>query len=723
RLILGNRLEGPPFLHLRSVASERAVLRVGRREKLLACVLNLGGEARGVHAELVLPEGVTCPDGRERTVPILTPSGHDLIAWTLEADRPLTGEVSVRVSVPGGSPAQASCAVRFLPPVAMERTGYVPEPVPAVTPYTALMHYCALWKEGTHYGWGRIEPWPERRPAIGFYDEGTPEVADWHIKYALEHGISGFIYCWYRTDLEPEIHQMLGHAIHEGLFEARYRDRFRFCIMWENGCAQGVRDAADLLDNLFPFWMKHYFTHPSYLRLDNMPVLFVWRPEKVGPQLGGAEGTRRAFDAMRERAREAGCAGLRIIGCLDRANPVLQQRLAAEGWDATSGYALFPAQQRIVGTDVEGIPFCDHAEVTAQSRAEWEARRAAGSLPDIPNVMMGWDPRPWHGRATRLYRANPTAGAFEAACRDARALVDETPTDAWYRNLVVLDNWTEFGEGHYIEPTSGTGFAYVNAIRRVFCTSWAEEGVTDIVPEDVGLAPPERRYAERRALFGGSPWRPRVIRDHLIGWWSFDDVRGEILPDSSASGFHLVGRKTVLAPGRSGKALGCGEGWASHPGHPQLFPPSGLTVSAWCKPSRPEQNDRWLVNTVGGGSNGYRLGLHAGCAVWQVPRELWSHILRAPNPLPVDAWSHLAATFDNRLLRLYVDGKLVGEMERSGLLRPSDADLNIGTFAAERARFEGALDDLRLHDRALSAAEIEALYRAERPQHALPQVP
>ena len=31
------------------------------------------------------------------------------------------------------------------------------------------------------------------------------------------------------------------------------------------------------------------------------------------------------------------------------------------------------------------------------------------------------------------------------------------PPDRWDRRIVVFDNWTEFGEGHYIEPTTGTG--------------------------------------------------------------------------------------------------------------------------------------------------------------------------------------------------------------------------------------------------------------------------
>jgi hypothetical protein len=712
RLMASNHLEGRPFLHVRSFAPERAVLRTGRPETLIAAVGNLGGNAQGVRAELVLPAGVSAVGGLGRELAVLPESAFDLISWTIQAERPCTGPVVLRLSVADGQGAEATLPLTFAAPPGLPLTGYVPEPLPAQTDYLGLMHYCALWKEGTHYGWGRIEAWPERRPAIGFYDEGTAEVADWHIKYALEHGISGFIYCWYRRDLKPEISQLLGHAIHEGLYEARYRDRFRFCIMWENGCAEGVKDADDLLTNLFPFWMKNYFTHPSYFRVDNTPVLFVWRPEKVGPQLGGTEGTRQAFEAMRQQARAAGFKGLRLIGCIDRANPLLQQRLAAEGWDATSGYALMPAGERQAGTDVEGVPFTDHATVLALSRQEWEARRAAGPLPDVPNVMMGWDPRPWHGTGTASYRANPQPASFEAACRDAKVLVDQAPAEAWYRRLVVFDNWTEFGEGHYIEPTVGTGFAYVNAIKRVFCTGWAPEAVTDIIPEDVGLEPPQRRYLATRELYGGLPWRPRVIRDHLIAAWSFDQDDPALLRDTSASAFHLVRREAALAPGHSGTALVCGQGWGSFPAHAAFFPSTGITVSLWCQPATPGQSDHWMLNTVGSASDGYRLGLGSGGKpVWQVPRELWSHGLTGPEVLPVGAWSHVAATFDNRVMRLYVNGTLVGEMARPGLVKASRGDLFLGTFGGEKARFEGLLDEVRLYDRPLAAAEIADLAR------------
>ena len=87
----------------------------------------------------------------------------------------------------------------------------------------------------------------------------------------------------------------------------------------------------------------------------------------------------------------------------------------------------------------------------------WIDRDAStGDVPDTPNVVMGWDERPW-GRVkpgTRSYIADPKAENFEAACRDAKTLVDAKPADRWDSKLVVFDNWTEFGEGHYLEPTT-----------------------------------------------------------------------------------------------------------------------------------------------------------------------------------------------------------------------------------------------------------------------------
>ena len=716
RLALADRPVGTPSFYIRSLAPGRAKLRPGREETVVAGIQNVGGEAEKITARLSVPRGVRLLDGGKRTIPYLGMDDFDLATWRIEAARPGTYTVRLEVSSAGSKVHTRDLELLVEPLPELPATGYVPQPQPAKTDYINLMHYCALWKEGTHYGWAKIERWPERRPAIGWYDEGTPEVADWHIKYALENGVNGFIYCWYRAHYEPEIEHRLGHAIHDGLFAAKYRDMFTFTIMWENGCAKGVKDEADLLDNVLPFWIKNYFTHPSYLKIENQPVLFVWKPQKLIADLGGPAKAREGIEKMRERCRQAGFAGLRIIACLDGRNADLGRQIAESGWDAVSGYNLSTGAKP-VGLDPAGLAYCDHKDVLSRYKQIWIDRDAStGDTPDIPNVVMGRDDRGWDRikRGKGSYIADPQAENFAAACRDAKELVDAKPRDRWDSRIVVFDNWTEFGEGHYIEPTTGTGFTFVNAIKQVFCTEWAPETVTDIIPEDVGMAPPQRRYEEVRAGYGENlPWRPVRITGDLLAHWDFEALAEGHFADSSGNGCRLRAEGELsLVADRGGKVLQCGAGGAVAAIPAPFFHPGGVTVSLWCMPTEANQSDRWMLNTVGRGTEGYRLGFGGGRVAWQVPRESWSHSVHSPEPLPVNEWSHVAATFDNKVLRLYLNGREVGTLERPGFINPSTT-ITVGGHSAsmDRARFRGRLDSVRVYRRVLTAAEIAELAR------------
>lgn len=714
RLVLSAEPEGVPWFAIQDFAPGRAKLRPGREETVIAGIKNLGGEVENVRLKLGLPEGVEILGAAEQTIPYLGKDDFDMVTWRIRAVRAGTFEARISVAAARAETREQDLKLFFEPLPDLPKAEYVPEPRPACTDYIGLMHYCALWKEGSHYGWKRIEPWPGRRPAIGWYDEGTPEVADWHIKYAVEHGINGFIYCWYRAHLEPRIEHNLGHAIHDGLFAAKYRDRFHFCIMWENGCAEGVKDAADLLDNVLPYWLENYFKHPSYLKVDNRPVLFVWQPRRLLPQLGGPEGTRIAFEEMRARCRASGFAGLRIIACMDGPEEKLGREIEASGWDAVSGYVLNTRQVPVAGIDADGIPYRDYGAAMRSYKETWQARDACtGPVPDIPNVVMGWDPRPWHRGGDFGYIANPSAAEFEGACRDAKALADAKPADRWDRKLVVFDNWTEFGEGHYLEPTSALGFSYVNAIKRVFCSEWAPEPFTDLIPEDLGLVPPQSRYEQARAGFGPRmPWQPLRIQGDLLAHWGFDAEEGGFFLDSSGNGCVLKRGDLRLGEGKAGRALDCGEGAAGREVPTAFFHPGGVTVALWCKPGEAAQSDRWMVNTMANSHSGYRLGLDGGRPAWQVPVESWSHSLIASEPLPVGVWSHVAATVDHRLMRLFVNGREVASLERRGFIQPG-RDLALGGYAPamERAHFRGELDEVRIYRRPLDAQEIAGLAR------------
>ncbi len=482
--------EGEGELALSGLTTDATLPRAGRAEKVAVKLTNSGGPAQGVKVTLQAPRGVELLGPATQAVPTLAYRQERELVWPVRVKQPLCADFTVTAAGAPTNRAALSGAIAFLPSVKLPRASYVPVPEPVDTgPYTLWTHYCPLWKQGTHYGWKMIEPWPNRKPVLGWYNEGEPEVADWHIKTWLEHGISAVIYCWYRASLDPEIHEHIGHALNDGLLHARYLNMIHYGIMWENGCGAGVKDADDLLNNVFPYWLKNYFTHPSYVKIDGKPVLYVWVPGNVTKHLGGSDQVRATFEIMRQKCRERGLKGLYLVGCCGGADKASLERMKAEGWDATSAYGngwTYPKDTVRAGD----LMYAPAEGFAVQQEAIWKAKQEVGALPDITAAMMGWDARPW--KSSSFYWADNTPAKFRDLCVRAKAVMDSRPGSGPDRSTIIFCCWNEFGEGHYIEPTRGYGFSYVDTIREVFTKAPKEH--TDLAPEDVGLGPYDSWY-------------------------------------------------------------------------------------------------------------------------------------------------------------------------------------------------------------------------------------
>jgi len=76
-----------------------------------------------------------------------------------------------------------------------------------------------------------------------------------------------------------------------------------------------------------------------------------------------------------------------------------------------------------------------------------------------------------------------------------------------------------------------------------------------------------------------------------------------------------------------------------------------------------------------------------------------------------DIWQHLVATYDGFNERLYVDGVLVSSAGNSSPLAfdTNPALIGCDDNGGNSEYFQGALDELRIYNRALSQAEIQAL--------------
>jgi hypothetical protein len=359
--------------------------------------------------------------------------------------------------------------VAYVGPV---QAAYVPAPQAATTNYLIGANYFGGWNtaECAGSGWERISPYANRTPMLGYYNEGSPEVADWDIKWAVENGVSYFNYCWYRNDSNvghptgPTDHRRRA-ALSDGMLNAVYRNQFKFTINWENHGGGGVNSTSDLVNNLAPYWINTYFKNPSYLKIDNKPVLYVYNPETLVLDLGGAANTNAALTQLRQKVQQAGFAGLHVIGMNAQTTPEYVQMIADAGFDAQTEYrnevvTAGQSQASIINTQI----------ATTQSRI------AAGGtvLPYIPGASTGFDNRPYSSVILRPldptkvshWRLTPTN--YQSLLSQQKQIMDTMAPGSLGSKMLLLDNWSEWGEGYYLAPNQQDGFNYLKAVRNVF---------------------------------------------------------------------------------------------------------------------------------------------------------------------------------------------------------------------------------------------------------------
>lgn len=138
----------------------------------------------------------------------------------------------------------------------------------------------------------------------------------------------------------------------------------------------------------------------------------------------------------------------------------------------------------------------------------------------------------------------------------------------------------------------------------------------------------------------------------------------------------------------------------------------GLTLDAWVKPARPWTGD---LTIVAKGNTQYAIKMKTEDQLeFFVYGEGAYHTVQAPVPADwYDKWHRVSGTFDGDVLRLHIDGVVVGETRWTGTIQRSAWPVNIGRNAesmrenANNTRMaHGAVDDVRIYHRALTTTEL-----------------
>jgi hypothetical protein len=81
----------------------------------------------------------------------------------------------------------------------------------------------------------------------------------------------------------------------------------------------------------------------------------------------------------------------------------------------------------------------------------------------VPCVLPNWDNTPRSGLRGVVFD-NATPDLFEIYLKNAIGKVLHKP---YQERIVFLKSWNEWAEGNYLEPDRETGWAYLDAVRRV----------------------------------------------------------------------------------------------------------------------------------------------------------------------------------------------------------------------------------------------------------------
>lgn len=204
---------------------------------------------------------------------------------------------------------------------------------------------------------------------------------------------------------------------------------------------------------------------------------------------------------------------------------------------------------------------------------------------------------------------------------------------------------------------------------------------------------------------------PPPIGADTIGLWYFDDGKGAtIARDTSGNGhdgaLQNLDPQTAWVQGALGSAILLNTN-AENTQYVRVAPTPTLqniqffTVEAWVKPKSLYGNHIIASKAT----NNKQQGKFHFYTYWKsVCLFVWKDV----NPydgegcgagLTENVWQHVAATFDGRFIRTYVNGALVGTAEKPGnLVQTENIELTIGKYAVKNWEFfQGTIDGVALH--------------------------
>ncbi len=354
-------------------------------------------------------------------------------------------------------------------------------------------HGCGEWQnvyEATPKHSGHKQP---IEPLWGYENEANPVAVARKIDAALAAGVNVFIYDWYWYGGRP----FLEGALNDGFLNAPNNERMKFYLMWANHDVTKLWDnkvdskqkndilwRADVsydefVEKLVPRFVG-YFKKPNYYKINGKPVFSVYDMKVLIRGMGGCENVKKALVVLEKAAVDAGLKGVHyMVNCpitpytigKDFPIPNNPKATAEEvvkylGFESFTTYNWVSERWNAMAKAKPELTYAQWVDICFERNKTIADRYRDGQF--FPHVSIGWDTNPRYPASDYRPKIDkPDPLEFERALRLAKAWADEH-TRPDMPKLITLNAWNEWTEGCYLEPSREFGYAYLNAVARVF---------------------------------------------------------------------------------------------------------------------------------------------------------------------------------------------------------------------------------------------------------------
>ena len=206
----------------------------------------------------------------------------------------------------------------------------------------------------------------------------------------------------------------------------------------------------------------------------------------------------------------------------------------------------------------------------------------------------------------------------------------------------------------------------------------------------------------------------------LVGWWKFDEGSGTVAYDSSGNVHdgNLTNGPT-WTNGKIGGALSFDgvDDFVVVNSSPELSLRNNFTLSAWLKINVKvnDSSDQIIIRKgnvdydfkiYGQNRDLYNRGI---LEFGGNTGSLYVRWIKSSQSFTNNTWTHVIGIYLKEKLVLNINGQKMKEQTTSGKFGFSSSKLFLGGKTDGSSLF-GLIDDVRIYDRALSAAEVQALY-------------